>query len=68
MMQVGLCALCTNARIIESKRGSVFWMCTLSRVDPRFPKYPPLPVVRCSGYTPGEPSRASPANEGGSDE
>ena len=69
MMQVGLCATCVNARIIESKRGSRFWLCALSKVDPRFPKYPPLPVVRCGGYTPGEPSPAKAANEpGGTDE
>jgi hypothetical protein len=69
MTQIGLCALCTHARIIESKRGSRFWMCTLSRVDPHFPKYPPLPVVHCSGHTPGEPSRSTSTNEaGGNDE
>jgi hypothetical protein len=69
MTRVGLCAMCVNARIIESRRGSRFWLCALSKVDPRFPKYPPLPVVRCSGYTPGEPSTQGPATDpGGSDE
>jgi hypothetical protein len=24
----------------------------MSLVDPAFPRYPPLPVVRCSGYEP----------------
>jgi len=48
----GLCGSCQNARIIESKRGSQFYMCELSKTDPRFPKYPPLPVVSCTGYTP----------------
>lgn len=52
MTQPGLCGSCINARIIESKRGSRFYMCELSKVDPAFPKYPPLPVVACSGYAP----------------
>ena len=47
--------MCRNARIVESRRGSRFWLCALSRVDPRFPKYPRLPVLACAGYTPGEP-------------
>lgn len=41
-----------HARIIESRRGSRFYMCELSRTDSRFPKYPPLPVIRCIGYQP----------------
>ena len=52
MMHPGLCGSCIHARIIESKRGSRFYMCELSKVDPAFPKYPPLPVVACSGYRP----------------
>lgn len=48
--KVGLCATCRHARRIESARGSVFWLCELSRTDPRFPKYPPLPVRACAGY------------------
>ena len=33
-------------------------MCGLSTTDPRFPKYPALPVLRCSGYAPDEPAGA----------
>ena len=33
-----------------SDRGSVFYLCELSKVDARFPKYPRLPVLRCAGY------------------
>ncbi|HSJ31160.1 MAG TPA: hypothetical protein VK933_06985 [Longimicrobiales bacterium] len=55
---VGLCATCRHARIIESRRGSRFWLCSRSRVDARFPRYPPLPVVRCAGYEPGIPGEA----------
>ena len=47
---VGLCADCRHARPVESSRGSRFWLCELSFSDPRFPKYPRLPVLRCAGY------------------
>src|SRR5687767_11879710 len=47
---IGLCAICRHARRITSDRGSVFVMCGLSKVDPAFPKYPPLPVLSCSGF------------------
>jgi hypothetical protein len=46
----GLCGNCANARRMESDRGSVFILCKLSFEDPRFPKYPRLPVLACSGY------------------
>ncbi len=54
MSNPGLCGSCVNVRIIENNRGSRFYMCELSKVDPAFPKYPPLPVVRCSGYQPAQ--------------
>jgi len=53
--KAGLCAHCAHARIIVSARGSTFYLCNLSASDPRFPKYPRLPVVQCSGYRPQEP-------------
>jgi len=46
----GLCARCVNARRIESARGSTFILCELSRTDPRFAKYPRLPVLSCDGF------------------
>ena len=52
----GLCASCANVRVVESKRGSRFYLCMLSEVDPRFPKYPGIPVLRCSGYRPAQPA------------
>jgi hypothetical protein len=52
--RVGLCADCQFMRQIESDRGSVFYQCQLSATDPRFPKYPRLPVLRCSGYESSE--------------
>lgn len=60
----GLCRACRHSRLIRSGRGSTFWLCELSRTDPAFPRYPPLPVVSCGGFTvagsdevePGPPS------------
>ena len=46
----GLCADCGWAREVVSGRGSVFLLCGRHGADPRFPKYPPLPVLSCEGY------------------
>jgi len=46
----GLCGDCRHAHRIESDRGSVFVRCELALSDPRFAKYPRLPVLRCTGY------------------
>lgn len=51
-MDPGLCRACIHARMIRSGRGSTFWLCELSRIDPAFPRYPRLPVVRCTGFAP----------------
>jgi len=48
--RIGLCASCVHARRIQSDRHSVFWLCQLSATDPRFAKYPALPVLACPGY------------------
>jgi len=50
---IGLCADCLHSRQIQSKRGSIFFLCKLSESDPTFPKYPRLPVLSCRGYAPG---------------
>lgn len=50
----GLCATCEHLRIAASPR-SVFVRCGLAETDPRFPRYPPLPVMACSGYSPAAP-------------
>jgi hypothetical protein len=54
---VGLCATCQYRRIIAGAR-STFYLCERSFTDPRFPRYPPLPVNRCEGYTPVAPPAA----------
>jgi len=48
----GLCSQCQHARLVESSKGSSFLLCELSKTDLRFPKYPRLPVLACSGYEP----------------
>ena len=49
--QWGLCASCRHLVVIKSDRGSTFVQCGLSKTDPRFARYPPLPVIVCGGHT-----------------
>ncbi len=49
-LDAGLCADCLHSRRIESAHGSVFILCNLYLTDPRYPKYPHLPVLSCDGY------------------
>lgn len=46
----GLCVNCAHARRVHSARGSLFWLCERSHSDRRFPRYPSLPVLRCTGF------------------
>lgn len=46
----GLCGHCKHARVIKSSKGSEFTLCERSKTDPRYRKYPALPVVQCVGY------------------
>ncbi|HET7460931.1 MAG TPA: hypothetical protein VFJ82_06775 [Longimicrobium sp.] len=48
----GLCETCRNVKVVETRKGSRFYLCTLSDVDPRFPRYPRIPVLQCIGYAP----------------
>ena len=48
--RVGLCTSCSHARVIRSAKGSEFWLCELGKADPRFNKYPRLPVLACPGF------------------
>jgi hypothetical protein len=62
-MIAGLCDTCAHRAEIRSDRGSVFSMCRRGLRDPAYPKYPRLPVLRCSGFeTTAElcPNRAGP--------
>jgi hypothetical protein len=58
--RVGLCFRCQHASRIVSARGSTFYLCEWSKVDPAFPKYPRLPVVACAAWVPSA-DRQSPA-------
>ena len=48
--RAGLCDRCRHQRVITNTRGSAFSLCQLSKADPRFPKYPRLPVAACPGF------------------
>jgi uncharacterized protein YciI len=47
---VGLCFSCRFMRSTGNRRGSVFFRCLRADDDPRFLRYPPLPVRSCPGY------------------
>ncbi|NBW31211.1 MAG: hypothetical protein EBR48_00915 [bacterium] len=59
-MTSGLCSICIHARLVVSGRGSRFLRCGLSDTDDRFPRYPRLPVMRCTGFSAETPPDASP--------
>lgn len=46
----GLCASCIHLRLLASPQ-SVFVRCGKAEDDDRFPRYPPLPVLQCGGYS-----------------
>ena len=46
----GLCESCVHAKEIPSVKGTTFIRCERSFTDPRFPRYPTLPVRTCAGY------------------
>ncbi|MBZ5571126.1 MAG: hypothetical protein LAO09_04520 [Acidobacteriia bacterium] len=50
--RIGLCLDCHHVRRIESAKGSTFYRCAVSESDPKFAKYPRLPVLVCSGFKP----------------
>ena len=45
-----LCESCRYVREVISGKGSRFLLCELSKTNRRFEKYPPQPIVGCSGY------------------
>jgi hypothetical protein len=55
---IGLCGHCRHRREQASRRGSFFQRCARADLDPSFPRYPPLPVRRCSGHEPDEDGSA----------
>jgi hypothetical protein len=63
MTAAGLCAACRHGRRTANKRGSSFWLCERSKTDPRFVRYPALPVLACPGFE----LRSDPAGTGDRD-
>jgi len=57
MVDPGLCARCRHAHRIDTRRGSVFFLCSLAETDPLFVRYPRLPVLECEGFEPASPAR-----------
>ena len=49
----GLCAHCAHARQVPTPL-RVYWMCERSLTDPRYEKYPRLPVIACEGFEESE--------------
>jgi len=45
----GLCDRCRHRRVVRSRRSS-FVRCLLADGDPRFERYPRLPVIACDGF------------------
>lgn len=58
---IGLCAGCRHRREQASRRGSVFYRCARADEDERYPRYPPMPVLRCRGREPEAPDPGSDA-------
>jgi hypothetical protein len=48
----GLCERCAHVQVILSSKGSRFYLCRMSSIDPRFPRYPAIPVLQCDGFAP----------------
>lgn len=46
----GLCARCRHVAVTATGRGSRFYRCRRAEADPRYARYPRLPVVACTGY------------------
>ncbi|HEY2955663.1 MAG TPA: hypothetical protein VGK89_10495 [Candidatus Eisenbacteria bacterium] len=49
--EVGLCLGCRHARRVPTPRAT-YWLCELAASDPRFERYPRLPMRSCPGYEP----------------
>lgn len=47
----GLCATCVHAVVITSDKGSMFAQCARAKDDPRYRRYPVVPVIRCEGHS-----------------
>jgi len=48
--EFGLCTACRFAREVRSAKDRIYILCEQSLTDPRFAKYPAIPVEHCEGY------------------
>ena len=48
----GLCGSCRHALLRPTQKDTVYLRCGLAATDPRYAKYPQLPVLRCPGHRP----------------
>ena len=62
---IGLCQTCRWMRAVTTRRGSRFYRCGRADTDPRFPRYPALPVRQCVGYEEGRPESDKGRGESG---
>jgi hypothetical protein len=53
-MFAGLCDNCMHVQMVKSAKGSTFYLCMFSKINPSFSKYPRVPVLACSGYKPND--------------
>jgi hypothetical protein len=49
---VGLCRSCRHMLLVQTSRGSTFYLCRRSEKDPAYARYPRLPVIQCPGFEP----------------
>ena len=57
--EVGLCRRCIHSRLVPTPRAT-YWRCALAETDPRFVRYPRLPVLQCAGFTPAPETQHGP--------
>ena len=58
-MDPGLCGHCIHCQLVDGAR-TRFYLCGLAATDPRFVRYPALPVRACEGHVEGAPERRRP--------
>ncbi len=63
-MPRSLCETCSKMREVVTPKGSRFLLCTQSKTDFRYAKYPPQPIMKCEAYR--EEGDYQDAVEGGS--
>ncbi len=62
-MGPGLCGACCHMRVVESGKGSRFFLCRRALTDSRFRKYPPIPVLECVGFEAIDPGSGTSEGE-----